>query len=404
VLGRLANSSQVHYDYVSSVPIVSQSVVVSPFPASSHFSKSSAIASTYNTGSSQADQVFGKLPMKYQYIESVALIATNNTDTEPIEDTATPQIGNINSVEENLVNEPPSITEDHMFDKISHTTVSSNIHDMKAIVHDFEHSVSTIAKVYNNSLCKETKVPHVVLQDIEISNNDEEENSHENVVLFEKFPPLNTSDFSVVFACQGTVMSNANSLLAEIDYSYVVALWLHNWVDTGQECTLSEFLLSDICACKTFDVLDFSLGGVTWLAPIMRPQTGGCDQLNLSQFPFDPGAKRDTVSICLTATDLGVWNSRIRFTFMAQTGYTVNVEALQLQGCSVKICLIAYSNFMTRVWDPGQSWCVNSSILQSDLALVVALSPNFTHCYIVKRGISFYLTTWRRNIHVFLLA
>ncbi|KAH0698898.1 hypothetical protein KY284_013113 [Solanum tuberosum] len=58
VLGRLANFSQVHYDYVSSVPIVSQSVVVSPFPVSSHFSKSSAIASTYNTGSSQADQVF----------------------------------------------------------------------------------------------------------------------------------------------------------------------------------------------------------------------------------------------------------------------------------------------------------------------------------------------------------
>ncbi|WMV14179.1 hypothetical protein MTR67_007564 [Solanum verrucosum] len=215
---------------------------------------------------------------------------------------------------------------------------------------------------------------------------------------------------------RGTVLSNASLLLVEIDYSFVVVLWLRtipcwhdspeeyfggsqnkltlyldfhlckgNWVNTGQECTLSEFLLPDICAYKTFDVLNFSLGGVTWLASIMWPYIGGCDQLNFSQFPFDPGTKCVTVSICLIATDLGVWNSRISFIFMAYTGYTVNVEALQLQGCYVRFCLIAYSNSMTRVWDPGQSWCVNSSILQSDLALAVALSPNFTPYYIVEK-------------------
>ncbi|KAH0653482.1 hypothetical protein KY290_031776 [Solanum tuberosum] len=180
-------------------------------------------------------------------------------------------------------------------------------------------------------------------------------------------------------------MSSGSSLLAEIDDSFVVALWLHtiscchdspeyrggnqnrsmlcldfylrkcNWVDTGQECTLSEFSLSDICAFKTFNVLDFSLGGVTWLASIMRPQTSGGDQLNSSQFLFDPGAKCVTVSIRLPATNLGVWNSRISFPFMAWTGYTVNMKALQLQGCSGRCCLFAYSNSMTRVWDPGQS-------------------------------------------------
>ncbi|KAH0705496.1 hypothetical protein KY290_010188 [Solanum tuberosum] len=91
----------------------------------------------------------------------------------------------------------------------------------------------------------------------------------------------------------------------------------------------------------------------------------------------------------------------------------VNVEALQLQGCSGRYCLIAYSNSMTRVWDPGQSWCVNSSILQYDSALSVALSSNYTHFYIVERSLSFYLTTlaskvtgltWRGNVLVFLLA
>ncbi|KAH0686265.1 hypothetical protein KY289_017027 [Solanum tuberosum] len=33
--------------------------------------------------------------------------------------------------------------------------------------------------------------------------------------------------------------------------------------------------------------------------------------------------------------------------------YTVNVDALQIQGCSGRYCLIAYSNSMTRVWDLG---------------------------------------------------
>lgn len=56
--------------------------------------------------------------------------------------------------------------------------------------------------------------------------------------------------------------------------------------------------------------------------------TGGCNQLTLSQFPFDPGAKFVTVPIRLTVTDLCVWDSRISFTFMALMGYTVNVEAL----------------------------------------------------------------------------
>ncbi|KAH0725733.1 hypothetical protein KY284_001598 [Solanum tuberosum] len=178
-LGRLANSSKVYYDHINYVPIVSQSVVMSPFPASSHFSKSSVIASTYNTGSLQADQVFDKLSMKYQYVEHVALIAKNNTDIESIEDTTTPKIGNINSVEANSINEPSSITKDLVFDKIPHTIVSSNIHDMKAIGHDFEHSVSIVAKVYNDNLCKETKVPLVMLHDTYTSNNGEEENSHD---------------------------------------------------------------------------------------------------------------------------------------------------------------------------------------------------------------------------------
>ncbi|KAH0657485.1 hypothetical protein KY289_026233 [Solanum tuberosum] len=89
--------------------------------------------------------------------------------------------------------------------------------------------------------------------------------------------------------------------------------------------------------------------------------TSKCNQLNLNHFPFDPGAKCVTISIRLPATDLFVWDPRINFTFIDLTGYTVNVDALQMQGCSGRYCLIAYSNSMTRVWDPGQQGCVNSN-------------------------------------------
>ncbi|WMV38991.1 hypothetical protein MTR67_032376 [Solanum verrucosum] len=276
VLGRLAKSSQVHFDYVNFVPTISQSVVVSPLPTLDRVLKSSTSVLAFNTGSSQADHVFDELPVQYKYVESVALITKNNVEVEPFEDVDTPQIGNAKSVEANLEYEPSSIVEDQVFHEISHTTVCFNIHDLKAIVHEIEHFV-----------------PLTVLHDADSSYNDEKENSHDNVALFEKFPPLNTSDFSITFACQGTVMSSGSSLLAEIDDSFVVALWLYtiscchdspeyrggnqnrstlcldfhlckcNWVDTGQECTLSEFSLSDICAFKTFNVLDFSLRGVT---------------------------------------------------------------------------------------------------------------------------------------------
>ncbi|KAH0756950.1 hypothetical protein KY290_020443 [Solanum tuberosum] len=279
VLGRLSNSSQVHFDSVNSVPIVSQSAVVPPFPAPSHFPKSSPSASAYDTGSSQAVHVFDELPMKYKYVESVSLITKNNVE---VEDTETPRLENANSVEVNLVHEPSPIIEDQVFDEISHTTVSSNIDDLTAIVHDVEHSVTTVAKVYNGSFYNDIKVPLVVLYDMEGSNTDEEKNSQDNVAWFENFPPLNISELLVAFACQVTVMSNASSRLAEIKYPFADTLRLctipcwHNsldeicrgnqnkvflcldfrlrkcsWVDTGQECNLSSFLSSNPRGCAS---------------------------------------------------------------------------------------------------------------------------------------------------------
>ncbi|KAH0671293.1 hypothetical protein KY285_023968 [Solanum tuberosum] len=253
-------------------------------------------ASAYDTGSSQTYHVFDKLQMKYKFVESVELITKNDVEVEPFEEIETPIIGNANSVELNLVHEPSFITEDQVFDEISHTTVSSNIHDLKTIVYEVEHFVTTVDKVYNDNFNKEMKLPLTVLHDTGGSNSDEEENSHDNVALFEKSLSLHTSGLFVVFSCKGTVISNASSRLNEIDYPFADTIWLRtvpcwhdsleqfhwgdqvevllcldfcvpkcNWVDTGQECNLSIFLLYGICAHMICNSLALSLGSVIFL-------------------------------------------------------------------------------------------------------------------------------------------
>ncbi|KAH0641657.1 hypothetical protein KY290_035143 [Solanum tuberosum] len=277
VSGRLANSSQVRFDGVNFIPKVSQSAMVSPLPAPTRVPKSPTSALADNTGSSQAHHVFDKLQVQY-----VALITENNTEVEPPEDVHTPQIENVNSVEANLVQEPSCITQDQVFGEMSRTTVSSNVHDLKVIVHEIEHSALL-----------------AVLRDTDGSNNEEEENSHDNVALFAKSPLRNTSGLLVSLACQGTVISTASARLAKIDYPFTDTLWLRLipywhysleevcwgnrnevspcldfrlckciWVDTGQECTLSVFLLSCIGVHWKCDSLAMSMRSVFVLGRI----------------------------------------------------------------------------------------------------------------------------------------
>ncbi|KAH0639006.1 hypothetical protein KY285_035592 [Solanum tuberosum] len=84
-------------------------------------------------------------------------------------------------------------------------------------------------------------------------------------------------------------------------------------------------------------------------------------QYNLHQFPFFPAANFLTVTIPVTAVDPHVWGPGTCFEFRSLTSYTMyNVEELLLLGCADKNFSIMYSNSMSRVWDPGQSWFVNS--------------------------------------------
>ncbi|OIT08820.1 villin-3 [Nicotiana attenuata] len=92
------------------------------------------------------------------------------------------------------------------------------------------------------------------------------------------------------------------------------------------------------------------------------------DQYIWNRFPFNP-----------TAMDLCVWDPGISYMFLALTGSTENVEELLLLGCT---CKFPFSNFMTKVWDPGEPWCVTAYILQSNsslefLILVLALHDDY---------------------------
>lgn len=143
----MADSSEVCFTYGDSFPIISQSALVSRFFAPNRFSKSSSFESIYDTRSSKADHVFDKLPVKCKTIDSLVSVTGSTTEIELPEDMEMPQIGNANSVESNLELVPCSIAEDQVFDEISHTTVSSNIHDLNAIFHEGAHFVTTVAKM-----------------------------------------------------------------------------------------------------------------------------------------------------------------------------------------------------------------------------------------------------------------
>ncbi|KAH0784314.1 hypothetical protein KY290_003912 [Solanum tuberosum] len=97
------------------------------------------------------------------------------------------------------------------------------------------------------------KLPLTELHDIDGSNSGEEENSHDNVALFEKSPSLHTSGLLVVFACQGVVISNASSRLVEIDYPFADIIWLRTvpcWHDS-----LEQFRWGDQAGVQSSDIL-----------------------------------------------------------------------------------------------------------------------------------------------------
>uniref|UniRef100_M1ATP0 R2 late blight resistance protein n=1 Tax=Solanum tuberosum TaxID=4113 RepID=M1ATP0_SOLTU len=87
--------------------------------------------------------------------------------------------------------------------------------------------------------------------------------------------------------------------------------------------------------------------------------TGAFNDQNISsQFPLVPAANLFIIIMPVIAMDLCVWDPGICFEFMALTDFIENAEELFLLGCPCKFFLNVDSNSMSRVWDPGQTWCV----------------------------------------------
>ncbi|KAG5623961.1 hypothetical protein H5410_009179 [Solanum commersonii] len=195
--------------------------------------------------------------------------------------------------------------------------------------------------------------PLTVLHDTNGSNSDKEENSHDNVALFEKSHSLHTSGLLVVFACQGTVISNASSRLVEIDYPFTDTIWLRTvpcWCaqDMRQSGFVSRechFFGLDDGGKKIVEVLsldNFFLGNVVsiptsamhYVDVYLEADNGKVveefdGQHKLSPFLFAPAANFLTVTIPAMLVDPCVWDPGKRFKFRALTSYTVyNVKEL----------------------------------------------------------------------------
>ncbi|OIT00763.1 hypothetical protein A4A49_06420 [Nicotiana attenuata] len=216
-------------------PRVSQLVLVSPFPAPSHFSY--GFESADETGNSKGDHVFDELPEKYENIDSLALITRSNSIIQPIEDMKAPQVRHAKSIEvADMVQEPSAIIEEQVFDEISHTT---------------------LAKLSNDSFCEnvslQTTVPTEVLDDTRGSNTKEEENSRHNVALFKNSPQR-------IYQLLGE--STENSLMRHFDGAAHIV-----------EQSNALVLQSAICAYMNCNILAFSFESVTLLDQITRSRT-----------------------------------------------------------------------------------------------------------------------------------
>ncbi|KAK4733149.1 hypothetical protein R3W88_007410 [Solanum pinnatisectum] len=388
VSGRLANSSQVHFDGVNFVPIVSQSAAVSPLPAPGRVPKSHTSALAYNTESSQARHVFDKLPVQYKYVDivheiehSVLLVVLHDTDGSNTEE------------------------EENSHDNVALIKKSPLRYTSGLLV-----SLSCQRTVISNASARLAKIDYPFTDTLWLRSIPYWHNSLEEI-------------------CWG----NQNEVSPCLDFH----LRKCNWVDTGKECTLSVFLfycigvnwkcnslamcmrsvfvlgritgsskvsfkallhtsptvISDevetgalickrdkisfqgkklieaLCLDNSFmeNEISIATSAMRYVEVYLEAENGKSvegfnGQYNLRQFPIFPAANFLTVTIpacgCSGSSCLG---SGTGFKFRSLTSYTVyNVEELLLLGCADKNFSIVYSNCMSRVWDPGQSWFVNS--------------------------------------------
>ncbi|KAH0650352.1 hypothetical protein KY284_030264 [Solanum tuberosum] len=340
----------------------------------SHVTLSSDLEDGFISGNTDTAHMLEKLPEKYTNVDCLALITGSNIEFATLEVVGTPQIGNAKSVEADLLEEPSSITEGQVFDEISHTTVSSDISEP---IDRFYEDVSI-----------QTKVPPSVLNDMKGSNDVDEENSLDNVALFDKSPQRDASGTLAPFSTEGPMMSNTRLRITEVypiatgvpllvplvgcevmlsnknlEQDMPTRYVVPNAIGSGSPKWKTDLETKDLSIDKYFLENESSISTSAMhyvrLLPAAKngKSLGGFSGQNiLSQFPFVPAVNFLMLIVIVSAivVDLCVWDPGIGFGLMALTGYIENVEELLSLKCTDKFLLITYSNCMSRVWDPGQ--------------------------------------------------
>ncbi|KAH0747263.1 hypothetical protein KY285_008920 [Solanum tuberosum] len=321
-------------------PMTSASTIVDL----SHVTLSSNLEDGFISGNMDTAHMLEKLPEKYTNVDCLALITGSNIKFATLEVVGTRQIGNAKSVEAELFCEDASI---------------------------------------------QTKVPPSVLNDTKGSNDVDEENSLDNVALFDKSPQRDAFGTLAPFSTEGPMMSNTRLRFTDIVYPIATGVPLlvplvgcevmlsnkhleqdmptryvvPNSIGSGSPKWKTDLETKDLSIDKYFLENESSISTSAMQSVRLLPAAengksiGGFSGQNiLSQFPFVPAVNflMLIVTVPATAVDLCVWDPGISFGLMALTGYIEKVEELLSLRCTDKFLLIAYSNHMSRVWDPGQ--------------------------------------------------
>ncbi|KAH0753930.1 hypothetical protein KY290_024200 [Solanum tuberosum] len=294
----------------------------------SHQTKTSfAFRSAYETQTSKEDHVFDKL-----------------SDTV-----------------DSLVHEPSVVTKVPEFAEISYSTACPSIHDPNASFHDEEPSALVGLKVSDTSIRRNDSLqPEVTIQVLdEISHGiklKEVRSIAPRVSLLVSFDGPEVvrpnehleRDMSMRYADVNSLASGSPKLKTDSE-TFV------NWY-------LSDLFMEPVGNENLYlNISTSSIHSVKILPDTENGKSTGAfnDQNISSQFPLVPAANLFIIIMPVIAMDLCVWNPGICFEFMALTDFIENAEELLLLGCPCKFFLNVDSNSMSRVWDPGQTWCVH---------------------------------------------
>ncbi|KAH0641007.1 hypothetical protein KY290_036186 [Solanum tuberosum] len=322
----------------------------------SNFQTSFAFKSAYETQNSKEDHVSDKLHEQYHTVDSCEFTNRGITGIKTVDDIITPRNGRSKSTTA-LVQKPSVVTKDTVFVEMSYTTVSPNLHDPNASVHDEECSAFVVTTASDTSIYRNANLQPEVT--IKVLN----ESSH-NIKFGEIRSIASQVSLLITFEAPEVIRPNEH-LERDVSTRYVNVNSLANgspiWktdLESFKDLYLADLFMEHVGNEDPFLNILISLMHSVKILPNTENGKSTWEfngQHIMSQFLLVPTVNLFIVTIPMIAVDLCVWDPGIGFDFTVLTSYTVyNVKELLLLGCTDRLFLIVHSNSMNRVWDPGQ--------------------------------------------------